>query len=162
MAGTSESRLIFVLCITIAALSAFIVNTATVAIFIPVAVVLAKARDVSPSRVLIPLSFASQFGGVCTLIGTATNILVNSFAVDKDMRAFGLFEFAPLGLVMAAAGIIYLVFVTRRMLPEREGEVQNVDKYRLADYLVELRVRDNSPPLSAARGKRAKRVVRPR
>jgi di/tricarboxylate transporter len=145
LAGTSETRLILVLCIAIAALSAFIVNTATVAIFIPVAVVLAKARKISPSRVLIPLSFASQFGGVCTLVGTSTNILVNSIAVHQGMKSFGLFEFAPLGLVMAAAGIFYLVFVTRWMLPEREGEVQSVDKYRLADYLVELRVKEGSP-----------------
>ena len=145
LAGTTETRLILVLCVTIAVLSAFIVNTATVAIFIPVAVVLAKARNISPSRVLIPLSFASQFGGVCTLIGTSTNILVNSIAVDHGLKSFGLFEFAPLGLVMAGAGILYLIFVTRKMLPEREGKVESVDKYRLADYLVELSVKDKSP-----------------
>ncbi|HER42908.1 MAG TPA: TRAP transporter large permease subunit [Candidatus Eisenbacteria bacterium] len=145
LAGESEIRLVFVLCATIAALSAFIVNTATVAIFIPVAVVLAKARNISPSRVLIPLSFASQFGGVCTLIGTSTNILINSFAVDNGMRSFGLFEFSRLGLVMAAAGLLYLVFVARRLLPEREGKAQTVDKYRLSDYFTELRVKEKSP-----------------
>jgi len=145
LAGKKESQLILVLCVTIAALSAFIVNTATVAIFIPVAIVLAKVRKIAPSRVLIPLSFASQFGGVCTLIGTSTNILVNSIAVSKGMDAFGLFEFAPLGLAMSVVGVAYLIMVTPWLLPKRKGEVERVDKYRLADYLTELEVGENSP-----------------
>lgn len=144
LAGKSELRLIVVLSLAIAALSAFIVNTATVAIFIPVAIVLANARNVSASRVLMPLSFASQFGGVCTLIGTSTNILVSTIAVTSGMRAFGLFEFAPLGLVMVAAGTAYMAFVARFILPKREGEVQRVDKYRLADYLAEFSVGEES------------------
>ncbi len=144
LAGNTESRLMFVLCITVAALSAFVVNTATVAIFIPIAIVLAKARRISPSRVLMPLSFSSQFGGVCTLIGTSTNILVNSFVIAQGMNAFGLFEFAPLGLAMSIVGIVYLTIVTPWLLPKRKGEFQQVDRYRLADYLVELRVTENS------------------
>ena len=144
-AGKGEARLIMVLCITIAVLSAFIVNTATVAIFIPVAAVLAKTRKISASRVLIPLSFASQFGGVCTLIGTSTNILVNSIALSQGMEAFGLFEFAPLGLAMSLTGIGYLIVVGRWLLPKRKVTAEQVDKYRLADYLAEFRVADNSP-----------------
>jgi di/tricarboxylate transporter len=144
LAGKTELRLIVVLSLAIAGLSAFIVNTATVAIFIPVAIVLAGARGISASRVLMPLSFASQFGGVCTLIGTSTNILVSTIAVASGMRAFGLFEFAPLGLVMVAVGTAYMAFVARWLLPKREGEVQQVDKYRLADYLAELCVGEES------------------
>lgn len=145
LAGRGESQLILVLCIAIAFLSAFIVNTATVAIFIPVATVLAMRRTVSPSKVLMPLSFASQFGGVCTLIGTSTNILVNSIAVSRDMRAFGLFEFAPLGMAMSAAGIFYLMLIGRWLLPKRNVAAEEVDKYRLADYLAELSVAEQSP-----------------
>lgn len=143
LAGKTEPRLIIVLCITIAFLSAFILNTAAVAVFIPIAIVLAKTRKISASRVLIPLSFASQFGGVCTLIGTSTNILVNSMAVDKGMDAFTFFEFAPLGLAMTIAGIIYLV-AARWLLPKRKGEEQQVDRYHLADYLAELQVTKKS------------------
>jgi len=121
LAGKGELRLLLILCVTIAFLSAFIVNTATVAIFIPVAIVLAKARRIAPSRVLMPLSFASQFGGVCTVIGTSTNILINAIAVSSGLAAFGLFEFAPLGLIMCAAGIAYLLFMTRWFLPKRKG-----------------------------------------
>lgn len=142
--GKSAGQLILVLCITIALLSAFVVNTATVAIFIPVAIVLAKQRRLAPSRVLIPMSYASQFGGTCTLIGTSTNILVNSIAVANGLSGFHLFEFAPLGLVMSAVGIIYLVLVSGWLLPKRKGDYQQFDKYRLADYLTEFRVREKS------------------
>ena len=142
--GKSAGQLTLVLCITIALLSAFVVNTATVAIFIPVAIVLAKQRRLAPSRVLIPMSYASQFGGTCTLIGTSTNILVNSIAVTNGLSGFHLFEFAPLGLVMSAVGIIYLVLVSGWLLPKRKGDYQQFDKYRLADYLTEFRVREKS------------------
>lgn len=145
LAGKGESRLILVLCAVIAALSAFLVNTATVAIFIPVVIVLAKNRKIPASRVLIPLSFASQFGGVCTIIGTSTNMLVNGIAISKDIQPFGFFEFAPLGLIMVAVGIVYLLVTSRWLLPKRRGEAEKVDKYRLADYLAELQVLSNSP-----------------
>lgn len=145
LAGKTESRLILVLCAVVGALSAFVVNTATVAVFIPIAIMLANTRNISPSRVLMPLSFASQFGGVCTLIGTSTNLLVNSIAIEAGIKGFGLFEFAPLGLAMSVAGIAYLVIVPRHLLPKRRREAEQIDKYRLADYLVEMRVRDKSP-----------------
>ena len=143
-AGRSSRQLVLVLCFTIAVLSAFVVNTATVAIFIPVAIVLAKNRRISPSRVLIPLSYASQFGGVCTLIGTSTNILVNSIAVSNGLQGFELFEFAPLGLIMSGIGIVFLVIVAGWLLPKRKGAYQQLDKYRLVDYLIELKVKKKS------------------
>jgi di/tricarboxylate transporter len=145
IAGKSPQQLVFILCVTIGLLSAFIVNTATVAIFIPVAISLANSRKISPSRVLIPLSYASQFGGVCTLVGTSTNILVNSIAVSNGLPRFGLFEFAPLGLIMSGVGIVFLVLVAGWLLPKRKGEYQKLDKYRLVDYLIELRVSEKSP-----------------
>ena len=145
LAGKGETRLVFVLCIAAAILSAFIVNTAVVTVFIPVAIALSHSRKISPSRVLMPLSFASQFGGVCTLIGTSTNILMHSIAITAGLQGFQLFEFTPLGLVMAAAGIIYLLVAPRWLLPKRKGAVQQVDKYRLADYLAELNVDKESP-----------------
>jgi di/tricarboxylate transporter len=154
LAGKGESRLILVVCITIAALSAFLINTATVAIFIPVATVLAMRRKISASRVLMPLSFASQFGGVCTLIGTSTNILVNTIAIEHGMRPFGLFEFAPLGIAMSAVGMVYLVMIARRLLPKRRTVAEQVDKYRLADYLAELKVAKKSPLIGKTWDKR--------
>ena len=145
IAGKTETQLILVLCITIAILSAFIVNTATVAIFIPVTIALAKTRKIQASQVLIPLSYASQFGGVCTLIGTSTNILVNSIAISNGIPGFNLFEFAKLGLVMSGVGIVYLIVVAKWLLPERKGKQEQIDKYRLSDYFVELKVKEDSP-----------------
>ncbi|MFQ5744791.1 MAG: SLC13 family permease [Acidobacteriota bacterium] len=145
VAGRGESRVLLVLCGAIAVLSAFIINTGTVAVFIPVAISLARRRRLSPSRLLMPISFASQFGGVCTLIGTSTNLLVNAIAVSYGQQEFGFFEFAPLGLVMSVVGILYLVTVAPRLLPKRKAEIQQLDKYRLAEYLAELRVQQGSP-----------------
>ncbi len=144
LAGKGEWRLVLVLCIVAAVLSAFLVNTAIVAIFIPVAIVLAKSRKIAPSRVLIPLSFASQFGGVCTIIGTSTNLLVNGIGISKGLQPFAFFEFAPLGLVMILVGTAYLLIAGRWLLPKRKGEAEQVDKYQLADYMAELQVQGNS------------------
>ena len=136
----TETRLILVICIVAAVLSAFLINTAVVAIFIPIVIVLAHSRRIPSSRVLIPLSYASQFGGVCTLVGTSTNMLVNGIAIGGDLKPFGFFEFAPLGLVMMVVGTLYLLATSRWLLPRRKGEPEQVDKYRLADYLAELQV----------------------
>lgn len=145
LTGRGERWLILTLCLVVAVLSAFIVNTAVVAIFIPVAIVLAKGHNLPSSRVLMPLSFASQFGGVCTLVGTSTNILVSAIAVDKGMPPLGFFELTPLGVVMLLVGIIYMITVGYWLLPKRRGEIEKVDKYRLDDYLTELLVTDSSP-----------------
>ncbi len=145
LAGKTELRLMLIISLTAAILSAFIINAAIVAIFIPVAMVLAKSRKIASSKILIPLSFASQFGGVCTLVGTSTNLIVNSIAVSRGLEPFGFFEFLPLGIAMVGAGTVYLAAVGHWLLPVRKGEAEQVDKYRLVDYLAELQVADKSP-----------------
>lgn len=144
VAGKGRIRLILVLSFTIIPLSAFIVNTAIVAIFIPVVISLAKQRHIVPSQVLIPMSFTSQFGGACTLIGTATNILVHTIAINSGYSGFKLFEFIPLGLAASGVGVIYLVFLSGILLPKRKGESLEEDRYRLSDYMTELSVEKNS------------------
>ncbi len=144
LAGRTEIRLMLFLSLTAAILSAFIINAAIVAIFIPVAMVLARSRKIAASRVLIPLSFASQFGGVCTIVGSSTNLIVNSIAVNNGLEPFGFFEFLPLGLAMVGAGTIYLAAVGHWLLPVRKAEAEEVDKYRLVDYLAELQVTEKS------------------
>lgn len=144
LAGKSETRLVFVLCVITAAVSAFLINTAVVAILIPVVITLTAKRKISSSRVLIPLSYASQFGGVCTLIGSSTNMLVNGIGVSRGMQTFTFFEFAPLGLVMVAVGLVYLILSGRWLLPKRKSAGSQMDKYRLADYQAELMVLGDS------------------
>jgi di/tricarboxylate transporter len=144
LAGRTELRLMVIISLTAAILSAFIINAAVVAIFIPVSIVLAHSRKIASSRVLIPLSFASQFGGVCTIVGSSTNLIVNAIVVQNGMEPFGFFEFLPLGIAMVGAGLVYLAAVGRWLLPVRKGEAEQVDKYRLIDYLVELQVTEKS------------------
>jgi di/tricarboxylate transporter len=144
LAGKTEIRLMLIISLTAAILSAFIINAAIVAIFIPVSMVLARSRKIAASRVLIPLSFASQFGGVCTIVGSSTNLIVNSIVVKNGMEPFGFFEFLPLGIAMVGAGLVYLAAVGRWLLPVRKGEAEDVDKYRLVDYLAELQVTEKS------------------
>jgi di/tricarboxylate transporter len=144
LAGKTELRLMLILSLTAAFLSAFIINAAIVAIFIPVAMVLSRSRKIASSRILIPLSFASQFGGVCTLVGSSTNLIVNSIAISRGLEPFGFFEFLPLGLAMVGAGTVYLAAVGHWLLPVRKGEAEQIDKYRLVDYLAELQVTKKS------------------
>lgn len=136
--------LLLLVMLTAGTFSAFINNTAAVAVFLPLVLSLARRREVSPSRLLIPLSYASQFGGVCTLIGTSTNLLVSSISEQAGRGAFSMFEFAPLGLIMLVAGVIYLLVFGRWVLPDRRS-AQFTETYQLGDYIIELRVSGASP-----------------
>ncbi len=124
--------------VAVAAISAFINNTAAVAIFLPVVLSVARETGLSPSRLLMPLSFASILGGTCTLIGTSTNILISSIAIRHDQPAFGLFEFAVLGIVLTIAGIAYMALVGVRLIPDRRRVGDLTQNYEMADYLIEV------------------------
>ncbi len=144
-AGRGATRLNLVLGHACGALSAFINNTATVAVLLPVALNMCKERNISPARVLMPLSFAAQFGGVCTLIGTTTNLLVNAYAVSNGLEPFSMFEFAKLGLILFVVGMVYMLIASRFMLHRLAGESEAFTDYRLQDYLTEMKVMEGSP-----------------
>lgn len=135
--------LAFGLMLVASVVSAFINNTATIAIFLPIVLGACARSGLAPSRLLIPLSYASQFGGVCTLIGTSTNLLVSSISERSGHGAFQLFEFTPLGLVLTVAGLAYLLLFGRWLLPERPSR-SLAQSYQVADYMAELRVSADS------------------
>ncbi len=118
--------------------SAFVNNTAAVAVFLPIVLGVARETQTSPSKLLMPLSFASMLGGTCTLLGTSTNILVSSIAERQGQPAFRMFEFAPLGLVFFAAGSAYLLAVGIRLIPERRSAEGLTGAYGMKDYLSEI------------------------
>jgi di/tricarboxylate transporter len=119
--------------------SAFINNTAAVAVFLPLLLAAAVASRRAPSKFLIPLSYVAQMGGVCTLIGTSTNLLVNGIAKQAGEPGFTLFEFGELGLVFMAVGVLYLLVAGPFLLPEREAPSLPASD-EIGKYVTELRV----------------------
>ena len=122
VAGTSEVRLIAVIMIVTAVLSAFMSSTGTVAVMLPVVVTLARSANIAPSRLLMPLAFASLLGGMLTLIGTPPNIVVSNQLSSQGLEPFGFFAFSPVGLVMLVVGIGFMLTVGRRLLPGQGGD----------------------------------------
>ncbi|MEM6457034.1 MAG: SLC13 family permease [Acidobacteriota bacterium] len=123
-----------------AVMSAFINNVAALTIFMPVALHLANHHRVSPSRLLLPLSYASIFGGTCTLVGTSTNLLISSLAHEQGFPPFTMFEFLPLGLILFAIGLLYTIALPMRRLPPRVPITELTRRYGLASYLTEVKV----------------------
>lgn len=130
--------------LVVGVISAFINNTAAIAIFIPVALQVARSLEMSASKILMPLSFASMFGGVCTLLGTSTNILVSSIAEERGEPAFGMFEFAPLGLILAAAGFLYLFLVGIRWIPARRDDADFTQGFEMQRYITDVKLHPES------------------
>lgn len=132
-----------VMMLLVGSISAFVNNTAAVAVFLPLVIAATTANRWAPSRFLIPLSFAAQFGGVCTLIGTSTNLLVDSLARQAGRGGFTLFEFAPLGIVFVVVGVAYLMVARRFLLPDMGVAAPERDEH-IGRYVAELLVRDGS------------------
>lgn len=138
LSGKSLFRATFLLMTSVGFISAFVNNTAAVAVFLPITLELSRRANISPSKLLIPLSFASLFGGACTLIGTSTNVLVSTLSVQHGDKAFAMFEMAPLGLIMAAAGMIYMLTFGLWILPKRRSTRSVEAEYALEPYLTEV------------------------
>lgn len=112
-------RTLVFLALTVVGMSAFMNNTPIVVVMIPIFMQLARNLSVSPSKLMIPLSYLSIMGGTVTLIGTSTNLVVDGVARAQGLEPFSIFEITPVGLMMAAVGLAYLALFARRLLPDR-------------------------------------------
>jgi di/tricarboxylate transporter len=144
LAGTSSNSLLLFLMSSTAGISGFMNNTTVTAMFLPPTVGVARRANISPSRLLMPLAFASILGGTCTLIGTSTNVAVSGYIKKAGMPELGMFEITPLGLLLVAIGIAYMMFIGRRLLPEHK-EASLTANYAMREYVSEIIVLPNSP-----------------
>ncbi len=145
LVGQSDWSILLVLLPLVAFTSAFVNNTPVVLLFLPIVTGLAAKRNIKPSKLLIPLSFASILGGCCTLIGTSTNLLVSSTAAELGRISFRMFDLAPIGGIIAALGILYLLTLGRRLLPARETLASILQATDDKKYRTEVAVLENSP-----------------
>ena len=159
MAGTNETRLFILLMLTTAGVGAFVSNTGTVAIMLPIVVSMARGAGLSPSRMLMPLAFAGSMGGMLTLIGTPPNLIVRDALAEAGYQAPGFFSFTPVGIVCIVVGIVVLIPLSKRFLKgnhnsENESNRQNVNRltqdYRLAENMNVLEITAQSPMCGSA------------
>jgi di/tricarboxylate transporter len=150
LAGRDPLRLTVVIMVTVGVMSAFMNNIGAVAIMLPAVVSVAHNLRIPPSKLLIPLAFASLMGGNMTLIGTPPNILAAEILRNYGgLEPFSFFDFTPTGLIVLTAGVIYMAFIGRHILPERYSGSAPGDVERLRPYLTEIRI----PRQSALVGK---------
>lgn len=133
-----------VLLFAVAVLSGFLNNTAMVAIFIPFVMEISARLGLSPSRLLLPVSYVAIVGGTLTLIGTSTNLLVSSIAQDAGLAPIGMFELTPLGIILLLVGMVYILLLGPRLLPDRVKAGDLTRKYSLDAYLTEVKVVEGS------------------
>ncbi len=138
--GNSEVRLILVIMLTCGIISAFVNNVGAVAMLLPAVVSISRQTRIPASKLLIPLSFSSLLGGTLTLIGTPANILATSIVAERGLPTFNFFDFTPIGLVVFATGIVYMVLIGRRLLPVRTSPGDQATERQLQGYISEVRV----------------------
>lgn len=153
LAGTSETRLFILLMLTTAVVGAFVSNTGTVALMLPIVVSMARGAGISPSRFLMPLAFAGSMGGMLTLIGTPPNLIVRDALVGAGYAPLGFFSFTPIGIVCIVVGTVLLLPLSRRFLKGRIASAstrsgkslqQLTEEYKLAQDLHCLQISENS------------------
>ena len=146
VAGQGELRLVLVIMLTSAFLSAFMNNVGVAALLLPVVMDISRSTGISPARLLMPLAYSSLLGGLTTLIGTPPNILVSEALRDQGLRPFALFDYSPVGGAAALAGILFMALVGRRLLPTRESQ-------QAPSEAVDAAVADLAPEAAAASGR---------
>jgi len=142
--GNNPYWLAILIMLTAATVSAFISNTAATAVFLPAVIGLARRAKLSPSKLLMPLAFASILTSSVTLISTSTNIVISGLLPKYHMQPMGMFELAPVGIPIAIAGLAYMFTIGMKLLPGR-AEESLTEEYHLREYITEVVVLPNSP-----------------
>ncbi len=155
LAGRSELRLLVLTMLVTAGIGAFVSNTGTVALMLPILVSLAADGGIQTSRLLMPMAFASSMGGMLTLIGTPPNLVVNNQLQEAGMEGLGFFAFTPIGLVCIVTGILVLIPLSRKFLGRHDDRAEHeakgkslsqlIDEYQIINNLYRLRVLEDSP-----------------
>jgi len=140
--GRSPWQFLLILFGVLFVVGPFVNNTAIVAVFIPIVISACAKVNMPRTKALIPLSFVTQMTGVCTLIGTSTNLIVNGMAQELGHRGFSMFEFLPLGVICLLAGCLYLLVFGRWLLPGESDSEQQL--YETGHFVTELRVGSTS------------------
>lgn len=131
-----SSLLLFFIMLISAVTSGFLNNTTVTALMLNPTIGLSKLSGVAPSKMLMPLAFASILGGTCTLIGTSTNVAVSGYIHDQGLERIGMFSFLPIGLILLGVGMLYMMTIGRKLLPENSKENLE-DDYNMREYLSE-------------------------
>lgn len=125
-----------------ALLSGFMNNVGAMALLMPVAVQVSKRLELTPGQVLMPLAFGTILGGMTTLVGTPPNIIVSGFRAEAGLGSFGMFDFTPIGLAVAATGVIFIAVIGRRLVPARKQS--GLEGFESGAYITEVRVEEGS------------------
>lgn len=153
MSGIGDNPLVqlAVLVVAVTACSGFMNNIGALAIFMPVAIRMARKNEISPSLFLMPLAFGSLLGGLVTQVGTPPNIIISIFREETAVGApFRMFDFTPVGAGIALAGMLFIILIGWRLLPKRKSQVSREDLFEIDEYITEVHV----PKKSALTGKR--------
>src|SRR5688572_18159163 len=125
--------------------SAVMKNTTTTAMFLPVVLGIAARRNLSPSKLLMPLAFGAILGGTCTLIGTSTNLAVSGALPRYGIEPFTMFELTSVGVIIVGVGMLYMLLLGIRLLPRRRPAESLTEQYHIRQYMTEVIVLDDSP-----------------
>jgi di/tricarboxylate transporter len=144
LAGSGEVRLMVIIMLAVAILSAFMNNIGVAALFLPVVIDIARHTKIPPSKLLMPMAFAALLGGLLTMIGTPPNILISEALRQTGLRPFSMFDYMPVGIFVMVAGIAFMALVGRRLLPKRDiakeftapDEADYKEIYNLHEHLV--------------------------
>ena len=157
LAGKSEVKLFFLVMIVTSTVAAFVSNTGTVALLLPIVLAMAKQAGTSPSKLMMPLAFASSMGGILTLIGTPPNLIVDGYLRDHGREGFAFFDFLPIGLVCLAVGLLLLYPLCRFFMNKKSRDNEDagnepslaslLHEYHLSDLVFRLQARDGQSPL---------------